>query len=76
MSYSRDFTRPSGEVVHVEYSFQHAGADSWFEQGDPPECEITKAYLNDEEIELADEERLLYEEAICCDPPEFEYDVD
>lgn len=74
---TRDFTRPNGDVVTVEYTFQHGSPTTYSpmygaDGGDPDECEIVKAWVNDDNVTLPDAERERYEEAIIADPPEWE----
>lgn len=77
----RDFIRPNGETVVVEFEYRDGSPPTYSpltgaDGGDAPECEITKAYVGDVEIELPDDERETYEELICCDPPEEPLDCD
>lgn len=76
---TRDFIRPNGNEVTVKFTYCEdsgptysplTGADG----GDSPECEIVRAWVGDTDVELTDEERERYEEAICSDPPEPDYD--
>lgn len=74
---TRDFTRANGDVVTVTFDYRGGSPTTYSplygaDGGDPDECEITKARVNGEEVELTDEERNAWEEEILADPPEYE----
>lgn len=80
MTHFRDFTRPDGTLVTVEFKYQGGSPDTYDPQwgaegGDPTEVGIVRAWMTNDEtdIELPDAEREKYEEWLCAnlDPGDY-----
>jgi len=80
-TYFHDFTRESGEVVTVEYTFRPGSSTTYSpmygaDGGDADECEIVKAWVGETDVELPDDERERYETWIIenTDPLDYLFD--